>query len=248
METKHKYGRVVVAVVFLLIAVFVAALDKIFNFQFFALFITLIALVALLEISSVRDRIKGKTANWVAGVWIILIVLASLTVWVTESFVEHWVLALAAIMVSVVAQNILAYYIGGRLLPWSKKRAAWPHKILDFHHFRYSRRKTLGVAIVSSALAMAVSVAIFFSLPGWLPVALAILGAATAGVGDIFESHFKRLVGAKDSGEKLREGDNFIAKLERAIASHGGVLDRFDALFFAAALALPIVLIWVFVL
>ena len=53
---------------------------------------------------------------------------------------------------------------------------------------------------------------------------------AFAYLGDLFESMIKRDVGVKDSGSLL--------------AGHGGVLDRFDALFFTAS-AGYLVTLWI---
>lgn len=57
----------------------------------------------------------------------------------------------------------------------------------------------------------------------WQSVVLSVLVSVFAQLGDIWESVLKRDAGVKDSG--------------RFLASHGGILDRFDSLFFAAPVA-----------
>jgi phosphatidate cytidylyltransferase len=61
-------------------------------------------------------------------------------------------------------------------------------------------------------------------LSHWLVIALIV--AVFANVGDLFESHIKRICGVKDSG--------------KIIPGHGGVLDRFDGLL----MALPVVIVY----
>ncbi len=102
-------------------------------------------------------------------------------------------------------------YLGGRLFgkrPLAPKVS--PHKTVE------------GLAI---GMACAVASVWFASrYQGWLPGSHALvlgLGVAIfAPIGDLFESYVKREAGAKDAG--------------RVLGAHGGVLDRLDAVLFAA--------------
>ncbi|MFT4703275.1 MAG: phosphatidate cytidylyltransferase [Bradymonadia bacterium] len=100
-------------------------------------------------------------------------------------------------------------------------RAFGKHKLAP----RLSPKKTWEGAVggaVASVVGGFVAWGLFFSasMPWWHIVVLAVPGAILGQIGDLAESLLKRSSGVKDSG--------------RILYGHGGVLDRMDALLFAA--------------
>ncbi len=123
---------------------------------------------------------------------------------------EHGLLAAITILLAVFAADTAAYFAG---------RFVGRHKLAP----RTSPGKTWEGLIAGTIIAVLVP---FFALyeEGFLDVAESlILGGAiaiAAPIGDLFESALKRDAGIKDSG--------------RLLLGHGGMLDRLDALLFAA--------------
>ena len=139
------------------------------------------------------------------------------------------------LLVVVWSGDIFAYYVG---------RAFGKHKLAE----TISPKKTWEGAIASLAGATFVSVLLFrnihsistalvsldvlpshsvlyadapiFAPPLWLSISFGVLVNIAAQLGDLAESAFKRGAGVKDSGALL--------------PGHGGILDRIDALLFAA--------------
>lgn len=88
---------------------------------------------------------------------------------------------------------------------------------------RISPRKTVeGLAVGSVAAVAAVFVAGLYQdwLGGWQALAIGVLIAVSAPLGDLFESLLKRDAGAKDTA--------------RTLGPHGGMLDRIDGVLFSA--------------
>jgi phosphatidate cytidylyltransferase len=126
----------------------------------------------------------------------------------------------ALLVVCVVwAADSAAYFIG---------LAAGRHKLLP----RVSPNKSLEGA--AAAIVAGIAAALIFGWAARLPMLMAgvvgVLCASASVCGDLWESAMKREVGVKDAGSVL--------------PGHGGVLDRFDGLLFAAVTGYAVMLWW----
>ncbi len=180
-----------------------------------ALFVVLAATVVVLGVIpwlAVRmdphQSVPGPAAAAVLGVSYLGLAHGVLARWRLErSFSE-----LAWMFVIVWAGDIAAYFVGlafGRhkLAPKVSPGKSWEGTV---------------AGLVAGAIAGMLAAAVF----GLPEVGGLLLGAGislAALIGDLFESAIKRRAGVKDSGGLL--------------PGHGGVLDRFDAVFFAAPVA-----------
>ncbi len=81
-----------------------------------------------------------------------------------------------------------------------------------------------------AAIAAVVSGLVFLRLPIPKLIVVAIIAALAAQLGDLFESGLKRAYGAKDSSA--------------VIPGHGGLMDRFDSLLFAAPVVYYLTAFW----
>jgi phosphatidate cytidylyltransferase len=127
--------------------------------------------------------------------------------------VHHGRLALLAVLLAVWAGDTLAY-VGGRLLGRHRMAPTMsPGK--TWEGFVFGTAATIFVAFVALYKQHYLSIAD--------SVILGAIVAIAAPMGDLFESMLKRDAGVKDTG--------------RLLGGHGGMLDRLDAILFAAPAA-----------
>jgi phosphatidate cytidylyltransferase len=180
-------------------------------------FLTTVALAFLLKgISVTRQSLTVAVATTVLGAAWVGLGLAY--VLLLRDLPEHGRLAIFTVLLAVFAADTLAY-LTGRLIGRHKLAPA------------LSPGKTWEGLVASTVAAVLVS---FFALyhQHFLTVGeslvLGVAIAVAAPMGDLFESGVKRDLGVKDSG--------------RILAAHGGVLDRLDALLFAAVASYYVIL------
>ena len=169
-----------------------------------------VGLIALPAFLALAAGYRIQASRWL-GLGLVYIGLPSAALVMLREAEAGWV-AILLIFLVVWATDIGGYF-GGRQFGGPK---LWP---------RVSPKKTWSGAIAGLAAAIVVGCATAWLTAG-SPIAGALLAAPlsiAAQAGDLLESAVKRHFGAKDSGQ--------------LIPGHGGVLDRVDGLFGAAALA-----------
>ena len=112
-------------------------------------------------------------------------------------------------------------YVFGKLLG---KRLLWP----SISPAKTWEGMIMGMLVAAITGAILYYTTRSYSLALWIIMAFIISLAAL--MGDLFESRLKREAGVKDSG--------------KIIPGHGGILDRFDSLMFAAPVGFGIISIW----
>jgi phosphatidate cytidylyltransferase len=180
------------------------------------LFTTFLLAFVLKAISEARAAatiaISGTVmgAVWIGGGLGFLILLRELP--------EHGRLAAVTVLLAVWAGDTFAY-LGGRLLGRHKMAPATsPGKTWE------------GFVVGTAATVFVAFVALYHQnfLTIGQSVALGVVVAVAAPIGDLFESLLKRDMEVKDTG--------------RLLGGHGGMLDRIDALLFAAPAAYFVIL------
>jgi phosphatidate cytidylyltransferase len=180
---------------------------------------TTFALAFLLKgVAETRQSATVAVGGTVLGVaWI---GLGLVSILLLRDLADHGRLAAFTLLLAVFANETFAYAVG---------RLVGRHKLAP----RISPGKTWeGFVAGTLATIFVAFVALYDQRHEFLSIGEAILLgvaiAAAAPLGDLFESMLKRDMGVKDSG--------------RALAGHGGVLDRIDSLLFASIAAFYVVL------
>ena len=152
---------------------------------------------------------------WITGTMLFLLALG----WIPPD--EPYNSLLPASLLALVWTYDTAAYLFGKMLG---RTLLWP----SISPSKTWEGTTLGLLFAAGTGMLLYFITRSYSLVLW--ITLAILISIAAILGDLFESRLKREAGVKDSGN--------------LIPGHGGVLDRFDSLMFAAPVMFGIISIW----
>ena len=251
------------------VVVAVLGITSIFNAMAFAAVIAAIALIGAIEFSNLARRAGGEVSLPIAlfacaaypalayfgllprfeSSLVTLIVLASFVAALPTSLEQYDGRVAMTVLASLYLGKLLSYFIILRALPHGASLVLWIIIIvvltdsagmiagLQFGHRplapRLSPGKTWEGAIAALVTATIVGAASFWIIgihgPVWLAIVLPLCVSIAAQFGDLVESALKRNAQVKDSGHLL--------------ASHGGVLDRFDSYIFAGIVGYAILLL-----
>ncbi|MBS3731575.1 MAG: phosphatidate cytidylyltransferase [Desulfobacterales bacterium] len=189
-----------------------AALYGAFSVMLLLVFAALL-IAALLSMPAYQSgpEIMETVAGQVQGVVYIPLALAALVLLRGQPDGLTWIFFVVLV---VFLGDVAAFYVGSYLGRHKLSPAISPGKTVE---------GALGGLAVNIVVALVFKTLLLPELAGGLVVVFALALGIAGQIGDLFESELKRAAGIKDSGGIL--------------PGHGGMLDRVDALIFAAPVA-----------
>lgn len=205
---------------FLLFVIFFLAASHVIPKEYIYLSILIPLFTLLPDLFDKRKNGFKNSMITIAGIIYIALPYSLLSFFVypgNGSGTEFYPWILIGIFLIIWMYDSMAYVFGSML---------GKHKICQRISPKKSWEGLIGGAVF--AVIMGIINSIFFqelSIVNWIVIALLIVTFGTSG--DFFESKLKREAGVKDSGSIL--------------PGHGGLLDRFDTMLFAA----PVIFVWI---
>jgi phosphatidate cytidylyltransferase len=192
-----------------------------------ALFVPSLMLALGMRADNLRDALPGAALSYFAIPYVGLSMLC--LAWL-RAMVAGWFFVLFTFF-AVWVGDTAAYYVGRSVGKTKFAARVSPKKTWEGAIASILGAMIVGVVFALYAPTLHVSwLAPVWSTRWWIPAVIALVINVAAQLGDLFESLIKRGADVKDSGTML--------------PGHGGILDRIDALLFAAPVALVMFMIW----